>query len=79
MTSSSVPGVKLLINGEFVESKTQQWRDVVDPATQEVLARVPFATQDEMNAAVAAAQDAFKTWRKTPSVPAPASSSSTSN
>ncbi|HBO0349217.1 TPA: CoA-acylating methylmalonate-semialdehyde dehydrogenase [Pseudomonas aeruginosa] len=66
MTSSSVPGVKLLINGEFVESKTQQWRDVVDPATQEVLARVPFATQDEMNAAVAAAQDAFKTWRKTP-------------
>ncbi|OWJ96421.1 methylmalonate-semialdehyde dehydrogenase (CoA acylating) [Pseudomonas sp. A46] len=66
MTSSSIPSVKLLINGEFVESKTQQWRDVVNPATQEVLARVPFATQDEMNAAVAAAQDAFKTWRKTP-------------
>ncbi|AYF86356.1 CoA-acylating methylmalonate-semialdehyde dehydrogenase [Pseudomonas sp. JS3066] len=66
MTSSSVPSVKLLINGEFVESKSQQWRDVVNPATQEVLARVPFATQDEMNAAVAAAQDAFKTWRKTP-------------
>ncbi|MBP2697989.1 CoA-acylating methylmalonate-semialdehyde dehydrogenase [Pseudomonas aeruginosa] len=66
MTSSSVPSVKLLINGEFVESKTQQWRDVVNPATQEVLARVPFATQDEMDAAVAAAQAAFKTWRKTP-------------
>ncbi|MBD2840569.1 CoA-acylating methylmalonate-semialdehyde dehydrogenase [Pseudomonas sp. JM0905a] len=66
MTSSSVPSVKLLINGEFVESKSQQWRDVVNPATQEVLARVPFATQDEMNAAVAAAQEAFKTWRKTP-------------
>ncbi|QEY62708.1 CoA-acylating methylmalonate-semialdehyde dehydrogenase [Metapseudomonas lalkuanensis] len=66
MTSSSVPSVKLLINGEFVESRTQQWRDVVNPATQEVLARVPFATQDEMNAAVAAAQEAFKTWRKTP-------------
>ncbi|MDA8486665.1 CoA-acylating methylmalonate-semialdehyde dehydrogenase [Pseudomonas resinovorans] len=66
MTSSSVPSVKLLINGEFVESKSQQWRDVVNPATQEVLARVPFATLDEMNAAVAAAQEAFKTWRKTP-------------
>ncbi|BAU74716.1 CoA-acylating methylmalonate-semialdehyde dehydrogenase [Metapseudomonas furukawaii] len=66
MTSSSIPSVKLLINGEFVESKTQQWRDVVNPATQEVLARVPFATQDEMNAAVAAAREAFKTWRKTP-------------
>ncbi|MFV3368831.1 CoA-acylating methylmalonate-semialdehyde dehydrogenase [Pseudomonas sp. NY15435] len=66
MTTSSVPSVKLLINGEFVESKTQQWRDVVNPATQEVLARVPFATQEEMAAAVAAAQEAFKTWRKTP-------------
>ncbi|MFZ6049279.1 CoA-acylating methylmalonate-semialdehyde dehydrogenase [Pseudomonas sp. CR3202] len=66
MTSSSVPSVKLLINGEFVESRTTEWRDVVNPATQEVLARVPFATQDEMAAAVAAAQEAFKTWRKTP-------------
>ena len=66
MTSSSVPSVKLLINGEFVESKTTQWRDVVNPATQQVLARVPFATAAEMDAAVAAAKEAFKTWRKTP-------------
>ncbi|GIZ13753.1 CoA-acylating methylmalonate-semialdehyde dehydrogenase [Pseudomonas sp. NCCP-436] len=64
--TNAVPTVKLLINGEFVESKTTQWRDVVNPATQEVLARVPFATAEEMNAAVAAASEAFKTWRKTP-------------
>lgn len=62
----SIPTVKLLINGEFVESQTTEWRDVVNPATQEVLARVPFATVDEMNAAVASAKAAFKTWRKTP-------------
>ncbi len=61
-----LPTVKLLINGEWVESRTTQWRDVVNPATQEVLARVPFATPDEVNAAVASAQAAFKTWRKTP-------------
>ena len=66
MTSSSIPSVKLLINGEFVESRSTQWRDVVNPATQEVLARVPFATAEEMNAAVASAKQAFKTWRKTP-------------
>ncbi len=65
-SSSSIPTVKLLINGEFVESSTTEWRDVVNPATQEVLARVPFATPDEVNAAVAAAKKAFKTWRKTP-------------
>ncbi|GGH57046.1 methylmalonate-semialdehyde dehydrogenase (acylating) [Comamonas phosphati] len=67
-TSSKVlaPTVKLLINGQLVESRTTQWRDLVNPATQEVLARVPFATPDEVNAAVANAKEAFKTWRKTP-------------
>lgn len=63
---TSIPTVKLLINGEFVESKTTQWRDVVNPATQQVLARVPLATAEELDAAVAAAKAAFKTWRKTP-------------
>lgn len=62
----SVRNVPLLINGEWVQSRTTNWRDVVNPATQEVLARVPFATQDEINAAVSSAQRAFKTWRKTP-------------
>ena len=63
---SAIPTVKLLINGEFVESKTTQWREVVNPANQQVLARVPFATDKEMNAAVASAKQAFKTWRKIP-------------
>ena len=66
MSTQSIPSVKLLINGEFVESRTSQWRDIVNPATQEVLARVPFATVEEMNAAVASAAEAFKTWRKVP-------------
>ncbi|AXE31545.1 methylmalonate-semialdehyde dehydrogenase (CoA acylating) [Chromobacterium phragmitis] len=64
--SQSVPKVKLLIGGEFVDSQTTEWRDIVNPATQEVLARVPLATADEVNAAVAAAKEAFKTWKKTP-------------
>lgn len=67
-TSSQVlaPTVKLLINGQLVESKTTQWRNVVNPATQEVLARVPFATPEEINLAVSNAKEAFKTWKKTP-------------
>jgi len=63
--SAAIPTVKLLIGGQWVESKTTVWRDVVNPATQDVLARVPFATADELDAAVASAQAAFKTWRKT--------------
>ncbi len=65
-SNAQVPTVKLLINGEFIESKSTQWRDIVNPATQEVLARVPFATAEEMDAAVASAKTAFKTWKKTP-------------
>ena len=59
------PTVKLLIGGKFVESKTTEWRNVVNPATQEVLARVPFATAEEIDAAVASGKEAFKTWKKT--------------
>ena len=56
---------KLLINGQFVESETQQWQDIVNPATQDVVGRVPMATAQEVDAAIAAAQAAFVTWRET--------------
>jgi malonate-semialdehyde dehydrogenase (acetylating)/methylmalonate-semialdehyde dehydrogenase len=62
----NVSTVKLLINGEFVESSTREWRDIVNPATQEVLARVPFATVAEVDAAIRAAHAAFATWKNTP-------------
>ncbi|MEQ4574788.1 MAG: CoA-acylating methylmalonate-semialdehyde dehydrogenase, partial [Gammaproteobacteria bacterium] len=64
--SDSASRVPLLIDGEFVESTTADWKDVVNPATQQVLAKVPFATSAEVDAAVAAAKAAFRTWRKTP-------------
>jgi len=63
---TKVEQVKLLIDGQWVESKTTEWRDIVNPATQEVLARVPFATVEEVDAAVAAGQRAFASWRDTP-------------
>lgn len=62
----STPTVKLLIGGQFVESRSSVWRDVINPATQQVLARVPMATADEVAAAVTAAREAFKSWKKTP-------------
>ncbi|MGV2290730.1 CoA-acylating methylmalonate-semialdehyde dehydrogenase [Trinickia sp. YCB016] len=64
--AAAKPTVKLLINGEFVESSTKEWRDIVNPATQEVLARVPFATAAEIDAAVSAAHAAFAQWKTTP-------------
>src|SRR6187401_1253267 len=64
--SDAFPTVKLLINGKFVESKAKAWRDVVNPATQEVLARVPMCGADEVGEAVQAAAAAFKTWKSVP-------------
>jgi len=66
MTQSQIQRVPLLIDGAFVQSRSSEWRDIVNPATQEVIAQVPFATQAEVDAAVTAAKEAFKTWRKTP-------------
>jgi malonate-semialdehyde dehydrogenase (acetylating) / methylmalonate-semialdehyde dehydrogenase len=66
VVAASAPTVKLLINGQFVESKAKEWRDVVNPATQQVLARVPMCGADEIDLAVKSAAEAFKTWRNVP-------------
>ncbi|SDZ99224.1 CoA-acylating methylmalonate-semialdehyde dehydrogenase [Marinobacterium iners] len=60
----SVREIPLFIDGQPVRSQSPEWRDVINPATQEVVARVPFATVDEVNRAVASAKEAFKSWRK---------------
>jgi malonate-semialdehyde dehydrogenase (acetylating)/methylmalonate-semialdehyde dehydrogenase len=64
--AADLPTVKLLLDGKFIESETREWHDVVNPATQEVLAQVPFATDAEIEAAIASAKAAYKTWKNTP-------------
>lgn len=54
-----------IIGGKPYPSKSTQWRDVTNPATQEVVARVPFATREEVDLAVANSLEAFQTWRET--------------
>jgi len=49
-----------------VESKTDKWLDVHNPATNELLCRVPEATQAEMKSATDAAAKVFPSWRETP-------------
>ncbi|MDR5859967.1 CoA-acylating methylmalonate-semialdehyde dehydrogenase [Halomonas eurihalina] len=62
----SVREIPLYIDGQAIPSRSQEVRDVVNPATQEVVARVPFCTVEEVDRAVASAQEAFKSWRKVP-------------
>lgn len=53
-----------LIDGQMVT--TGNWFDVVNPATEEVIGRAPACGKDELDKAVAAARQAFKSWRKVP-------------
>lgn len=55
---------KLLIGGQLVDGDATM--DVINPATEQVLAQAPRGSERQLNAAVAAAKDAFKTWRKVP-------------
>jgi len=58
--------VPLFINGEWVDSKSERLIDVTNPATQEVIAKVPCATSDEMQQAIESAKETFKTWKEVP-------------
>ena len=59
-----VPLVKNYINGEWVDSKGEIV-DVVNPATNKVIAKVPISTKEEIDSAVDAAKAAFPDWRRT--------------
>ena len=58
--------VPLYLNGEFVPSSSKKYSDVKNPATQEILSRVPFTLKEEMEKAVQSAQNAFHSWKQTP-------------
>ncbi|KAG9297532.1 hypothetical protein G9A89_001472 [Geosiphon pyriformis] len=60
-----VPSTKLYINGEFVESSTNRWIPLYNPANNELITRVPETTTEELDAAAETAAEAFKFWRKT--------------
>ncbi|KAL2254486.1 UNVERIFIED_CONTAM: Methylmalonate-semialdehyde dehydrogenase acylating, mitochondrial, partial [Sesamum indicum] len=55
-----------LIGGRFIDSQSSTFIDVLNPATQEVVSRVPLTTKEEFKSAVAAAKEAFPSWRNTP-------------
>ncbi|MCH2497709.1 MAG: aldehyde dehydrogenase family protein [Erythrobacter sp.] len=55
---------KNLIDGEMVDNG--QWLEVLNPANEQVVGRVPACGKDELDRAVAAARRAFKEWKKTP-------------
>ncbi|MBE0616917.1 MAG: aldehyde dehydrogenase family protein, partial [Proteobacteria bacterium] len=58
--------LKYLAGGEWHESRTDDWDTITNSSTGEVMAEAPHCTADEVDRAVAAAVQAFPTWRDTP-------------
>ncbi|PQJ46383.1 methylmalonate-semialdehyde dehydrogenase (acylating) [Vibrio campbellii] len=55
--------VPLFIDGEFRESQATDWVEVTNPATNNVIARLPCATDEEMHAAIESAKATFTCWK----------------
>ena len=56
---------QLFLDNKFYDSKASQWIDLHDPATNNLVTRVPQATDAEMTAAVDSAEKAFHEWKNT--------------
>jgi malonate-semialdehyde dehydrogenase (acetylating) / methylmalonate-semialdehyde dehydrogenase len=52
------------INGEHVKGTSGRFSDVYNPATGEIIAKVPLASDEEMDAAIKAAEKAQVEWAK---------------
>lgn len=53
---------RMLINGEWQDARSGQTWDVVNPATEEIIASVPFGGAEEAEAAISAAHEAQPGW-----------------
>ena len=56
----------LYLNGQWTVSSDQDYRESVNPATQEVVGHYPIATATQVDRAVKAANETYKIWRHTP-------------
>ena len=68
MTVAAPPLTKVAnyINGQWQDSTASDWQDVANPATGEVLARVPLSDNAEVTRVIDAAAAAYPAWRRTP-------------
>ncbi|WP_215785965.1 aldehyde dehydrogenase [Pantoea dispersa] len=56
------------INGAFVETHNDSWIEVINPATETLLSRVPQGSKQQAAAAIAAAEAAQPGWEALPAV-----------
>ena len=63
--ASGTQTLKNYINNEYVAAQGEGTLELQSPVTEEIIAISPISNEADVNAAVAAAKEAFKTWRRT--------------
>ncbi|WP_078546535.1 CoA-acylating methylmalonate-semialdehyde dehydrogenase [Litchfieldia alkalitelluris] len=58
--------IKNLIDGKWTESNSSKQKEIYNPATEQLIARVTLSSKEDVNIAVNVAKKAFKEWKTTP-------------
>jgi len=58
--------LQLSIDGAWTDSKTEDFHETFNPATGEVIGKIPFSLPEEVDRAAEAGQRAFEKWRYVP-------------
>ena len=66
MMSATYPDQFLYVAGRWIGAGERETRPVISPSTGEVVARLPMATDADLDDALAAAERGFAQWRRTP-------------
>ena len=56
--------LSLYINGEFLKGGGRREQEIRNPATGEAIGKLPHATKEDLDLALASAQKAFQSWRR---------------
>ncbi len=60
--------LKMFIDGKFIDNSSGKWIDVINPSTEEVIAKMPDGTVEDVKKAINSADVAQVTWEKLPAV-----------
>jgi malonate-semialdehyde dehydrogenase (acetylating)/methylmalonate-semialdehyde dehydrogenase len=67
-TATEVRTLAFYVNGRWEEAPGRSLHPITNPATGEVIARVPYAAAEDIDRAARAAHEAFLKWREVPVV-----------
>ena len=60
--------LKMYIDGQFIENQSGKWINVLNPSTEEVISKMPDGTQEDVRAAIDAAEKAQPSWERLTSI-----------